>query len=148
MFASVVELTWATALALTCAWAFWRGGKPEYIGASILIAGTLASQIAQRRLAIEPQYGVLTVDVLVFLAFVALLLRSRRWWPVAMSAFMLLEIASHVSYWIFRAVSSWAYLASMSVWSYMLLVSLAVGVLEAPRRTRSAGRDASVKNGR
>jgi hypothetical protein len=67
--------------------------------------------------------------------YVALLLvvavRSPRWWPSWAAAFQILSVTSHLMFLAAgKDIEFWAYIASMSVWNWLLFVALACGVYD------------------
>jgi hypothetical protein len=129
---------WAILFA-TCGYALWRGGKYEQLAAVICITASIVSVLAhaplhQRYMTVE--IGDLIVDSIVLLAFVAIALRSDRFWPLWVAGLQLTMSMSH----LFKALDvnllPVAYAAAERFWSYPTLVIIAVGAWRAHNRWR------------
>ena len=124
-------------LLLTCGYALWRGRKYEQLAAFICIAASVISVLAraplhQRYAGIE--IGDLIVDSAVLVSFVAIALRSDRFWPLWIAGLQLTISMSH----LFKAIDSSlipiAYAAAERFWSYPTLIIIAVGTWRQRRR--------------
>ena len=129
---------WALLFA-TCGYALWRGRKYEQMAAVICITASVVSVLAhaplhQRYVTVE--IGDLIVDSLVLLAFVAIALRSDRFWPLWVAGLQLTLSMSH----LFKALDVHllpvAYAAAERFWSYPTLVIIAIGARRAHNRWR------------
>jgi hypothetical protein len=131
---------WALLLA-TCGYALWRGRKYEQLAAVICIAASVTSVLAraplhQRYAGLE--VGDLLIDTAVLLAFIAIALRSDRFWPLWVAGLQLTISMSH----LFKAIDAdlvpIAYAAAERFWSYPTLLIIAIGAWRQHRR-RAAG---------
>ena len=127
---------WALLLA-TCGYALWRGRKYEQLAAVICIAASVISVLAraplhQRYAGLE--LGDLLVDTVVLLAFLAIALRSDRYWPLWVAGLQLTISMSH----LFKAIDAdlvpIAYAAAERFWSYPPLLIIAIGAWRQQRR--------------
>lgn len=85
----------ASLAALTVAWL--KGGHPERLGVVFwLIGWLLAVPLNDIRLG-DLRWAVAVLDVASFAAFLWLALRHERWWPLGLSACMILMIVVHAS---------------------------------------------------
>lgn len=131
---------------LTLCWiyALLRGGKPEQIGATIMIFGTAVtpfafSEAGTRFGSIE--IGVLLVDLAVFAGFAIIALRSDRFWPIWATACVGLGLLGHLGRWCAGAdISRVAYWLTLAFWSYPPLALVAIGTFKHHRRKRSGAR--------
>jgi hypothetical protein len=126
-------------LLLTCGYALWRGNRYEQIAGAICIGASIFSYLTHspvnaRYLTLET--SDLAIDTAVLLAFVAIALRSDRFWPLWVAGLQLTISMSH----FFKAVDvdlmPRAYAAAERFWSYPTLVIIAVGAWRAHRRRR------------
>jgi hypothetical protein len=127
---------WALLL-LTCGYAFWRGRKYEQLAAIICVAASVISVLAraplhQRYAGVE--IGDLIVDITVLLAFVAIALRSDRFWPLWVAGLQLTLSMSHLFKAIQPSLIPIAYAAAERFWSYPTLVIIAAGAWRQHRR--------------
>ena len=118
-------------------YALWRGGTDERIVAATCVAGTIAtmlaiSPMAQRYEGIEE--GLVLVDLGVLGGFVAVALRSSRFWPLWVAGLQLTTSLGHLLKGANQDVLPQAYGAALQFWSYPILIILAVGTYRAHRR--------------
>lgn len=121
------QLIGLVVVAAVCGGALWRGGRDERMTAIALLLATAASPLLQHRNWVDPEYGVLVVDVLLLAYLFVLALRSDRHWPLAAAAFHLLGVITHVAIMVDHGVRAWAYLTALVIWSYLVFAALAVG---------------------
>jgi hypothetical protein len=120
-----------------CGYALWRGRSDERLTAIVCIAATLASfaliaPAHQRYASVEA--GVLIVDVLTLGAFTYVALRSDRFWPLWISGLQLTTSIAHFLKAADPDLVPIAYAAAGRLWSYPILVILAVGTWRSSRR--------------
>jgi hypothetical protein len=142
----VTNLFFDLFLLVCCGYAFWRGGPPERVGASIFVAAVVFTRIAvsgaaTRYSSIEA--GVVIVDVATLLALVVLALRANRLWPLWVTALQAIGAAGHVVKLMDPNVIRWAYAFALAFWSYPMLALLALGVWNHQRRLAKFGADKS-----
>ena len=115
-------------MAAVSGFAFWRGGRPERLVAAVNIAAWLASPLVEdHRNWLDPQWGILGVDILFLAVLLWLALRTDRRWLLFAAAFQLLGVVTHGAMMADRTVGGWAYITAGVIWSYLVLTSLAVG---------------------
>jgi hypothetical protein len=119
---------WRTALIATCAFAFWRGGRPERIVAfAFLVASFTQPLVLNTTNWLDPQWGVLVVDSVLLAFLVGLALRTDRSWLLFCAAFQLLSVVIHIAILVDRSVAPLPYRRGLVIWSYLTLVALAWG---------------------
>jgi hypothetical protein len=131
-------------LLLTCGYALWRGRKYEQLSAVICIVASVGSVMLHyvERLGYEGlQASDLVVDTLVLLAFVAIALRSDRFWPLWVAGLQLTISMSHVLKAIQPDLYPMAYAAAERFWSYPTLIIIAIGAWRQHRRTLASRRE-------
>ena len=118
-------------------YAFSKGGRDERLAILICLAASLASlgimlpsDVDYRSL----QPVVAGIDLIVFLSFVGIALRSERFWPLWVSGLQLTSATGHLLKFAEPDMVSLAYSASLAFWSYLILVILAVAVWRSHRR--------------
>lgn len=127
-------------LVLVVLFAFLRGGRDERIVALLCFAGTAAtmlflSPLGERFAAME--IGVLMIDVAMLAGFVAVALRSYRFWPLWVAGLQLTTICGHVLKSINTELLPQAYAAALYFWSYPILLILAVGTWRSHNRRKA-----------
>lgn len=126
-------------LAGACGYALWRGRSDERITATVCLAATLASFAlaapAPARYA-SVEAGVLAVDLMTLGAFTFVALRSDRFWPLWISGLQLTTSIAHFLKAAEPDLVPIAYAAAGRLWSYPILLILAVGTWRSSRRLR------------
>jgi hypothetical protein len=129
---------WAL-LIVTCGYALWRGRKFEQLSALVCIFASIVSVAA--RAWSQDHFGVqgsdMAIDTLVLIAFVAIALRSDRFWPLWAAGLQLTISMSHLFKAIQPDLMPLAYAAAERFWSYPTLVIIAVGAWRQHRRMRT-----------
>jgi hypothetical protein len=124
------QLVGLTILGLSCAVTFWRGQKPERIGVSVVAAGWLLTPLVEQRDSwLQPQYGIMTVDIVVLAAFIVLAFRYRRYWTIYAAAFQIAAILIHLAFLIDPRALYRAYYAESFAVGYLILGAILGGVL-------------------
>jgi hypothetical protein len=131
------------------AYAFWRGGKWERLGALTLLAGSILTLIAvsaaSRRFA-DVETGILLVDAAVLAAFLAIALRSDRYWPLWTAALQLIGLLGHFAKLADLEMPRNGYGFLQAFWSYPMMLTILVGTWNqhrARRRDQGRGRRAA-----
>lgn len=121
----------------------WRfGGRSERGGLLILVTGTIATILVQRSASFDwrTHRGALAaVDAAVLVAFLALALRSRRYWPIWATAFHLIGLVSHGTSYVLPRGTMQAYSIFQGFWAYPIMACIVLGALS--RRSRRTKRD-------
>ena len=131
-------------LLVCCGYALLRGGAPERIGAAIYAVGTGLTVLARGEAAIRygsVEVGALIVDVAALIAFLVLALRARRLWPLWMTAFQAISSAGHIAKLADPEMIRWAYAFLLGIWSYPMLLLLAIGTYNHRQRLKRFGSD-------
>jgi hypothetical protein len=126
-------------LLAVCVYAWLRGSEDERIVAATCLAGTAAtmlviSPLRQRYAGVEG--GLMLVDLAVLAGFVAVALRSKRFWPLWVAGLQLTTSIGHFLKGVDQELLPRAYGAALQFWSYPILVILAVGTFRSHRRLR------------
>lgn len=138
MLQSLSEQVWAVAMFTVSGLALGVGGRLERKVAIANVIAWLATITVQDRANwLDPQWGILVVDLCFLAALLWWALRSRRFWILPATAFQLLAAFTHLAMIVDSGVRAWAYLTGLIIWSYLVLTSLAVGTFTAWRARRS-----------
>lgn len=120
-----------------CGYALWRGRSDERLTAIACIIATAASIAlvapASLRYA-SVELGVLIVDVFTLGAFTFVALRSDRFWPLWISGLQLTTGIAHFLKALDPNMVPIAYAAAGRLWSYPILIILAVGTWRSRHR--------------
>lgn len=125
---------------VVCGLAIRFGDKPARRIGAIMLGGWVVSLIVFKNSPRFADTGLMLIDGAVAVLFVWVSLSSRRLWTVVVSAFQLLAMASHLATVIDHRVTINTYKLSLAVWSYGILLVLAVAVWRHwrdQRRTRA-----------
>src|SRR4249919_157091 len=119
-----------------CGYAFWRGRADERLTAAVCLIASVASLALLRRDVVRysgVELGVLTVDLFTLAAFTYVALRSDRFWPLWVSGLQLTTSVGHFLKAIDSNLVPFAYAAALRIWSYPILIILAVAVWRGQR---------------
>ncbi len=89
---------WALLL-LTFAYALWRGRGDEKIAAGVALLATIATQFVMPPTTLRYnglQFSLVAIDIAVLAAFVAIALRSERFWPLWVAGLQLTTTVGHI----------------------------------------------------
>ena len=129
---------WSILLA-TCGYALWRGRSDERTAAGVCLLATLATQFvmpppSQRYHFVDVE--LVLIDIAVLAAFVAVAVRSERFWPLWIAGLQLTISISHVLKTIDQALIPTAYAAAAVFWSYPILIIILVGTWRGHQRRK------------
>ena len=125
-------------LLLVCGYALWRGRSDERIVAVVCLGATLASRLAFSPLSVRYtsiEGGLLLIDIAVLASFVFVAIRSTRFWPLWVAGLQLTTSMAHLMKAIDPQLLPLAYGAAIALWSYPILVILAIGTWRGHRRS-------------
>lgn len=133
-------------LALSCGYALTRGGPPERIvGGSLLVAAAATalsfSPFASRFLGLETR--VLAIDVILLAILTMVAVRADRGWTLVIAGLQLATVGAHVVKAITPQMIGVTYALMIAMWSYPILVVLAMGTWRHRRRLKACGYDLS-----
>jgi hypothetical protein len=124
-------------LLLSCGYAMWRGRSDERTVASICLGAVVATKFAVSPLAVRysgVEFGLVVVDLGVLAAFVFVALRSTRFWPLWIAGLQLTSSMAHLMKTVDFKLLPEAYAAAAALWSYPILIILAIGTWRHHRR--------------
>jgi hypothetical protein len=121
-----------------CGYALLRGKWDARIVAAVCVIANFASYAVVSKYA-SVETGVLIIDLLTFLAFTFVALRSDRFWPLWISGLQLTTSLGHLLKGLETDLVPIAYAAALRFWSYPILIILAVGTWRQHRRARAEG---------
>ncbi|WP_369058516.1 hypothetical protein ABOZ73_12765 [Caulobacter sp. 73W] len=129
------------AVVATAVLAFWRGGRTEAAGATVVLVCWIITPFTQNlNVHLGPQLGILAIDAVLLAFLVALALRSARFWPLWAAGFHALGTVMHLGAMVDPQIVTRAYLTGLFISSYLLLGAIVAGtLLEANRRSSLRG---------
>lgn len=127
-----------------CGYALWRGHRDERAVAAVCLGASIISLLSLTRW--ESRYssvetGLLLVDAVTLAMFTAVALRSTRFWPLWVAGLQLTTSMGHLMKAIDINLLPMAYGAALRLWSYPILVILAVGTWRGQRRPIESGQE-------
>lgn len=126
------------ALLILCTlYALAAGGAPERIGAAVYALSCAATHVvleASQVLWRSIEYGVFVLDLAMFAFFCVLAIRADRYWPIWVSALLGLGVLGHLARWAGPDVIPWAYAVILTIWSYPIIASIAIGTFNHHRK--------------
>jgi hypothetical protein len=128
-------------LIASCGYALWRGRSDERIIALVCLGATLATRFVSSPLSVRynsVETGLLVIDLVVLASFVFVALRSARFWPLWVAGLQLTTSMAHFMKAIDERLLPLAYGAAIALWSYPILIILAVGTWRGRRPNQFA----------
>ena len=127
-------------LIATLVYALRKGGKDEQRGILTIVVGALFSEIASTMPADRggPQIGVMVIDILVFIVFLAIAYRSKKFWPIWAAASQLVAVLTHWAVILDPSIVRTAYAAAQPFWVFPMLAAIALGTRAHQRSLRDA----------
>jgi hypothetical protein len=131
-----------------CIFALRRGGVPEKIAAIVITSGWLLSLgVMSHTGAFQSvEIGILVVDLVCLLIFIAIALRADRFWPLWVAALQLIGTAGHGASLVDPAIVPRTYAFIISVWAYPMIFLMIVGTWRHRQRLARYGVDNSWSN--
>ena len=122
-------------LIFTCVYAFIRGGRPERIGATANLLGSMLTagvRLATPR-AWAPMHAVVfAIDIGVTATFFWLAVRTSRFWPIWAFGFGLADILMAMGGGLLARVPLFAYQTGLGIYAYLALGALLLGTWRLP----------------
>lgn len=133
------KLAYDLSLALCCVLAFAWGGRAERWGAGML---AVASVLTIPATWIDPEWSaiqnpILAIDTLLLGGYLALALRSDRFWPMWVAGFHLVGVVTHLTMLTEMGIVPRAYANAQAFWAYPMIIAMIIGSYNQ-RRTISA----------
>jgi hypothetical protein len=130
-------LFWAVLVAI-CGYAFARGTRDERLAAAACLIASVLTHFAVSPLQVRYsgiEGGLVAIDIAMLVVFVAIALRSHRFWPLWVAGLQLTMSMAHVMKAVDLQLMPRAYAAAAVFWSYPILLIIFVGAWRSHRRT-------------
>lgn len=131
-------------LLVCCGYALARGGAPERIVGGSLLAAYAATVLSYAELSVrfdEVEITVLSVDAILLSVLVAVALCADRFWPLMVAGLHLTTVGAHLLKYFDINMIRVTYALMIAVWSYPMLILLAIGTWRHRRRLSTHGYD-------
>lgn len=126
----------------SCGYAIWRGGPPERTAGGLLIgAALLTLAVGHPTQYSHIELGVFAIDISLLVALVWIALKADRFWPMVLAALHLDSTAIHILKLVDADLIGVTYAVMIVVWSYPMMIVLAIGTLRHQRRLAQFGED-------
>ena len=128
--------TYYVLLFLVSLYAFLQGRSDERGAAATCILATFATNMVYSPSGSYAgvEIGVLLVDLAALAAFVALALRSDRFWPLWVAGLQLATVGAHAVKAVELDLMPQAYAAAARFWVYPIFLIIAAGTFRGARR--------------
>lgn len=121
------------ALALCAGWALWRGPSNARLAAGIVLAASLATTLANQRVAqMDVQWAIFWIDGAALAGFAVLWSRARSRWLLFLTAIQLLTVCEHLAMALDRGMDARAYVGTL----YLLFIGVLGCLVWGTRRLR------------
>lgn len=125
-------------------YALVRGGAPERLAALVMVVAaalTIVALSASVTAYQDAEIGVFEVDVFAFAGFLGIALFADRYWPLLVTGLQADAVVIHLAKLIQPDILPLGYALGLSIWSYPILLLLAVGTRRHRRRLTRLGYD-------
>lgn len=123
-------------------WTLWRGGAPERIAMlAILVAVVATLAVVSDRPFADRETGIFAVDLVLTLAFCTLAMLAERFWPIWLSAILIVGLMLHLAIWYAPRPYREVYLILHAMSAYPTLLLILAGTLRHRHRLRRDGHD-------
>jgi hypothetical protein len=134
-------------LFIVCACAVLRGRTDERIAAGACAGATLLTHFVLGPLKIKyagVEHGLVALDVAMLAIFIAVALRSSRFWPLWVAGLQLTTSMAHLMKAVDLHLMPRAYAAAAVFWSYPILLIILIACWRTGRHNRLESRSAWV----
>ena len=116
-----------------CGFALWKGGREERLASAAFLVSIAVTLLFRDQRWPALQRGAFVADSALLVTFFVMAMRTSRFWPLAAAGFQLLAVMTHVAKMIDPALQQWAYITAGVIWTYLVLVTIAIGTWNAWR---------------
>jgi hypothetical protein len=135
----MIALMFDILLVFCCTYSAALGGMPEKAGSAMLVSAALLSWGAilfSSEPYVQIELVLASIDLSLLIALLALALYSDRYWPMWLTSMQLVTIWSHPAFGIASQKIPFAYAVASMVWSYPMLILLAIGTYRYRNRLK------------
>jgi len=141
---NLVPIIYLCILAASLIYISVRGERAERACIIAITIGSLATGIAANRgpAWYEAEVGIFMVDVATLVAFVVIMAKSTRFWPLWITALQNIAVMTHLARFLKPQTVPMAYAVAEQLWVYIMLLILIVSVRQ--QRSRNASTNSTV----
>lgn len=134
---NLVPLIYLCILAASLVYIGVRGERAERACIIAITIGSLATGLAANKgpAWYEAEVGIFVVDVATLVAFIVIMAKSTRFWPLWITALQNIAVMTHLARFIKPQTVPMAYAIAEQLWVYIMLLILIISV----RQQRSSG---------
>jgi hypothetical protein len=130
-------------------YAMFRGGSPERSATAAYFSVWVFDKLIHLSVPVEyaemdPWYFLL--DLIAWIAFLAIALRAKRFWPLWIVAVQTISMVAHMAKLMDVSIVPRAYYIMQVASSYPILISFAIGTYCHQRRLKANGTDPAWRN--
>ncbi len=127
---TLTQQIWTVCMLGVTGLSVWRGGWAERtIAVGMVVASVASALVENRHDWSATQWGILTVDVIYLALIFWVALRSEPLWPLFPAAFQLITVVLYAARMADWHVGARAPIVAEHIFSYLILLAIAVGVL-------------------
>lgn len=141
---NLVPVVYLSILAASLIYICVSGERAERACIIAITIGSLATGLAANRgpAWYEAEVGIFMVDVATLVAFVVIMAKSTRFWPLWITALQNIAVMTHLARFLKPQTVPMAYAVAEQLWVYIMLLILIVSVRQ--QRSRSASTNSTV----
>lgn len=142
---NLVPLIYLCILAAALVYVGVRGERAERACIIAITIGSLATGLAANKgpAWYGAEVGIFVVDVATMVAFIVIMAKSTRFWPLWITALQNIAVMTHLARFIKPQTVPMAYAVAEQLWVYIMLLILIVSVRQQRSRSASANRATS-----
>lgn len=141
---NLVPVVYLGILAASLIYICVSGERAECACIIAITIGSLATGLAANRgpAWYEAEVGIFMVDVATLVAFVVIMAKSTRFWPLWITALQNIAVMTHLARFLKPQTVPMAYAVAEQLWVYIMLLILIVSVRQ--QRSRSASTNSTI----
>lgn len=119
----------------------WRGDPAARACVGTILIGSILSAVAANPIGMwrGNEVGIFAVDLAVLVVFIAIMGSSRRFWPLWITAFQIIAVATHLARFVKPKTVPAVYAAAEQLWAYPMLAVLVAVTWRASRPKPPSG---------
>jgi hypothetical protein len=126
-------------LIASCIYSLLMGGIAEKIGSVLLASAALFSFgaiLISQAPYVRIEMAIAAIDLVLFFGLLTLALLADRYWPMWLTSMQLVTIWSHPAFGIASQKIPFAYAVASKIWSFPMLILLAIGTYRYRNRLK------------